>query len=72
MRHDPNLVSHLDAATTFLNSHFQILLSIFPLCFSFFLMVKARRAIFQQTRLLTINSTKSNLAWKKGRLMLLF
>ena len=61
MRHDPNLVSHLHVATTFLNPHFQILLlSIFPLSFSFLLMVQAKRAIFQQNHPLTIKLKSSN------------
>ena len=60
MRHDPKLVSHLYATTKFLNPHFQILLSIFPLSFSFLLMVQANRAIFQQTHQLTMKLKSSN------------
>ena len=56
-----NLFPYLHAATTFLNLHFQKLLSIFPLSFSFLLMVQAKRAIFQQTHQLTIKLKSSNL-----------
>ena len=56
-----NLFPYLHAATTFLNLHFQKLLSIFPLSFSFLLMVQAKRAIFQQNHPLTIKLKSSNL-----------